>query len=100
MPTVNYDASSKLARLYGYTGRGVCTTNLAARLVAGLISGRSSGLEDLPMHRPVSPEWEREPLRWAAVRYVQNAFARIDEAETALRPPPWDAPIAKYLAGQ
>jgi len=100
MPTVNYDAPSKLARLYGYTGRGVSTTNLAARLVAGLISGRASGLEDLPMHRPDSPMWELEPLRWAAVRYVQNAFARIDEAEIAQRRPPWDTAIAKYLAGQ
>jgi glycine/D-amino acid oxidase-like deaminating enzyme len=100
MPTVNYDPSSKLARLYGYTGRGVSSTNLAARLVAGLISGRSSGLEDLPMHRANSPAWEREPLRWAAVRYVQSAFARIDEAETAQCRPPWDARIAKYLAAQ
>jgi glycine/D-amino acid oxidase-like deaminating enzyme len=100
MPTVDFDSSAKLARLHGYTGRGVSTTNLAARLAAGLITGRPSGLESLPMHRRKMRLWEPEPLRWAAVRYLQNAFARIDEAEEAGRPRPWDARLAEYLGEQ
>jgi len=44
------------------------------------------------------PLWELEPMRWAAVRYVQNAFARIDEAEEAGERRPWDASLANYLA--
>jgi len=98
MPTVSFDRSSKMGRLQGYTGRGVSTTNLAGRLLAGLITQSSSGLEGLPLHRPRMPLWEVEPMRWAAVRYVQNAFARIDEAEEAGERRPWDAPLANYLA--
>jgi glycine/D-amino acid oxidase-like deaminating enzyme len=100
MPTVDFDSTAKLARLHGYTGRGVSTTNLAARLAAGLISRRRSGLEELPLHRRQMRLWEPEPLRWAAVRYIQNAFARIDRAEETDRACPWDAPLAKYLGDQ
>jgi hypothetical protein len=34
-----------------------------------------------------------------AVRYVQNAFARMDAAEDAGRNAPWDAPLARHLYG-
>jgi len=34
------------------------------------------------------------------VRYVQNAFARIDEAESAQRRRPLDARFAEYLGEQ
>jgi glycine/D-amino acid oxidase-like deaminating enzyme len=99
LPMVNFDPATRIAGLRGYTGRGVSTTNLAARLVAGLIVGRQSGLEGLPIHRPDAPLWEPEPLRWMAVRYVQNAFARMDAAEDAGRNTPWDAPLARRLYG-
>ena len=100
MPTVNFDESMKLGVLQGYTGRGVSTSNLAARLLAGLIGKRQTGLETLPLHRRRRRRWEPEPFRWAAVRYLQNAYARIDEAEEAGRSRPWDAPIAEYLGDQ
>lgn len=100
MPAVHFDPSTKLAMLLGYAGRGVSTTNLAARLVAGLITGRPTGLEGLPIHRQPTRLWEREPLRWAAVRYLQGAFARMDAAQEAGRPEPWDARFARYLSSQ
>lgn len=100
MPIVDFDASLKLGRLHGYTGRGVTTSNLCARLLAGLIAERPSGLESLPLHRRRMRLWEPEPFRWAAVRYLQNAYARIDEAEEAGRGRPWDAPIAEFLGDQ
>ena len=43
-----------------------------------------------------SPNWEREPLRWLAVRYMQNAFLRIDEATKSGRPRPKDAALALF----
>jgi glycine/D-amino acid oxidase-like deaminating enzyme len=100
MPAAHFDPSTKVAMLLGYTGRGVSTTNLAARLVAGQITGRHTGLEGLPIHRRAGRPWEREPLRWAAVRYVQRAFARMDAAEEAGRTEPWDARFARYLSRQ
>jgi glycine/D-amino acid oxidase-like deaminating enzyme len=100
MPAVHFDPSTKLGMLLGYTGRGVSTSNLAARLLAGLIIDRRSGLEGLPLHRRASTRWEPEPLRWAAVRYVQGAYARMDAAEEGDRAAPWDARFARYLSAQ
>ncbi|MET0658894.1 MAG: FAD-dependent oxidoreductase [Steroidobacteraceae bacterium] len=100
MPTVHFDEATKLGRLHGYTGRGVATSNLAGRLLAGLIGKRHTGLERLPLHRRRTPNWEVEPLRWAAVRYLQNAYARMDEAVAQGRSMPLDAAFAKFLGGQ
>lgn len=100
MPTVCFDAGTKIGRLHGYTGRGVATSNLAGRLLAGLIAQRRTGLERLPLHRSRTPKWEIEPFRWAAVRYLQNAYARMDEAVEQGRSLPWDAAFAKFLGGQ
>ena len=100
LPTVDFDPDSKIATLHGYTGRGVSTSAHCAKLLAGLIGGRKSGLEGLPIHRPRAPRWEFEPFRWLGVRYVQNAFARIDDAEGARRRRPADAGLAEYLGEQ
>ncbi len=98
MPTVNFDPATRLARIHGYTGRGVSTTNLTARLLAGLIGEQPTGFETLPFHRARTPRWEPEPLRWMAVRYIQNAYARIDRAEDAGRNLPLDTPLADFLS--
>jgi glycine/D-amino acid oxidase-like deaminating enzyme len=97
MPAVRYDAGSRIASIMGYTGQGVSTSNLAGRLLAGLITDRQTGLEGLPLAQRSSPRWEMEPLRWLMVRYMQGAFLRIDEAAEAGRRQPMDAKAAEYL---
>ena len=78
-----FDPSSKIATARGYTGQGVSTPNLTGRILTELISGESTDLIRLPDAQRRSPVWEREPLRWLAVRYMQNGFLRIDEAGQA-----------------
>jgi glycine/D-amino acid oxidase-like deaminating enzyme len=97
MPAVGFDAGSGIGSIMGYTGQGVSTSNLAARLLAGLITQRKTGLEMLPLAQRRSPNWEMEPLRWLVVRYMQGAFLRIDEAAEAGRPRPFDSGIAESL---
>jgi len=97
MPAVAFDPSSRIGTARGYTGQGVATTNLAGRILANLILGKKTGLEALPMAQRRSRNWEAEPLRWLAVRYMQGAFARIDEAAEHGRTPPLDAPIAELI---
>ncbi len=97
MPAVRFDAGSRTGSIMGYTGQGVSTSNLAGRLLAGLIGERKTGLETLPLAQRRSPNWEMEPLRWLVVRYMQRAFLRIDEAAEAGRPRPLDAGLADFL---
>lgn len=100
LPTVAFDDTSRIGQLHGYTGRGVSTSHLAGKLLAGRITGKTTGLEDLPLHRDRTRFWEPEPLRWLGVRYVQTAFGRIDRAEKSGRKAPWDATLAEYLGEQ
>ncbi len=79
MPSVSYDRASGIATARGYTGHGVAASNLAGRALADLLSGRTTPLTGLPFVGHRSPLWEPEPLRWLGVRYVQRAFARMDE---------------------
>lgn len=97
MPSVRFDAQSKIGFIGGYTGQGVSTSNLAGKLMAGLIEGVSSGLEHLPLIQHESPGWIPEPLRWLVVRYMQDALLRIDEATESGRRPPMDAFFAEFL---
>ena len=50
-----------------------------------------------PYVREQAPNWEVEPLRWAGIRYVQNAYLRTDVADAARQRPPPDAGLAQYL---
>jgi len=97
MPAVAFDPATRIGFARGYTGQGVSTTNLAGRVLAGLIAGRRSGLETLPLAQRQSPDWEREPLRWIVVRYMQDAFLRIDTAAKTGQPSPKDSFIAEFL---
>jgi len=97
MPMAEFNPATKIATARGYTGQGVSTTNLTGRILAQLISGKRSALSQLPIAQRQSPSWEREPLRWLAVRYMQNAFLRIDEAGKQGRSKPVDAPFAQFL---
>jgi glycine/D-amino acid oxidase-like deaminating enzyme len=78
MPTVRLDRRTGIATARGYTGQGVATSNLAGRALADLITGVDSPLLELPVVGHRSPDWEREPLRWLGVRYMQHAYARLD----------------------
>jgi glycine/D-amino acid oxidase-like deaminating enzyme len=97
MPTVSFDRSSRIGTARGYTGQGVSTTNLAGRLLAGLVGEKPSRLESLPLAQRRSPDWEPEPLRWLAVRYMQDAFLRVDTALESGRSRPKDFPLAEFL---
>lgn len=99
-PTISFDPRTKVGQLFGYTGRGVSTTNISARILAGMITGKPTGLEFLPSVGNRSPQWEPEPLRWLGVRYVQEGFARMDAAMKAERPAPLDAPLVRRLSKQ
>jgi glycine/D-amino acid oxidase-like deaminating enzyme len=97
MPMAMFDADSKIATARGYTGQGVSTTNLLGRILSEFIAGKRNGLSQLPVAQRRSPKWEPEPLRWLAVRYMQNAFLRIDRAAKNGKHAPKDAGFAKYL---
>lgn len=97
MPMTEFDPATKIATARGYTGQGVSTTNLTGRILAELISGKRTELSQLPIAQRRSPNWEREPLRWLAVRYMQNAFLRIDEAGKQGKLKPKDAALAEFL---
>ena len=97
MPMTEFNPATKVATARGYTGQGVSTTNLTGRVLAELISGQRTALSQLPIAQRHSPAWEREPLRWLAVRYMQNAFFRIDDAGKRGRAKPIDAAFAQFL---
>jgi glycine/D-amino acid oxidase-like deaminating enzyme len=97
MPMTEFDPATKIATARGYTGQGVSTANLTGRILAELISGKCTELSQLPIAQRRSPKWEREPLRWLAVRYMQNAFLRIDQAGRLGKPKPKDASLAEFL---
>jgi glycine/D-amino acid oxidase-like deaminating enzyme len=96
LPTVHFDPVKRIGHSYGYTGHGVITSAICARALAGLVSGRTPD-PHAPYVREQAPNWEAEPLRWTGIRYVQNAYLRMDVAEAAGRRPPPDANLAKYL---
>jgi glycine/D-amino acid oxidase-like deaminating enzyme len=97
MPTVAFDEATRIGTARGYTGQGVSTTNLAGRLLAGLIAGNVTELHALPLVRRGSPNWEPEPLRWLAVRTMQRLFAEMDRADEAGRPRPFGSKLAIWL---
>jgi len=96
-PAVRFDPSTRIGFAGGYTGQGVATSNLAGQMLAGMITGRTTGFESLSFAQRRSPNWVVEPLRWAVVRYMQGAFQRIDEAAESGERVPLDAPIAQFL---
>lgn len=97
MPMTEFDPATRIGTARGYTGQGVSTANLMGRVLAELVSGKHTCLSQLPVAQRRSPLWEREPLRWLAVRYMQNAFLRMDQAGKEGRPNPLDAFVAQYL---
>jgi glycine/D-amino acid oxidase-like deaminating enzyme len=99
-PSFAWDPWSGIAGAFGYVGAGVAGSNLAGRTLAELITGTDSPLARLPFVNHRSPAWEPEPLRWLAVRYVQRAYARLDDRGERTGRPPDGTTLAERLAGR
>jgi glycine/D-amino acid oxidase-like deaminating enzyme len=98
MPTASFNPRSGIATARGYTGQGVAISNLAGRILADLITGVESDLTSLPMANHHARSWEPEPLRWLAVRYIQNRLQRIDEKAERTGRTPKGTSLAERLA--
>jgi glycine/D-amino acid oxidase-like deaminating enzyme len=98
MPTMSFDRHSGIAMACGYTGQGVATANLSGRVLADLISGNASELTTLPPVNHQSPRWEPEPLRYLGVRYVQQAYFRLDRQARESGQPPDGSSLAERLS--
>lgn len=98
MPTVSFDKRRGVATARGYTGQGVATSNLAGRILADLILGQASDLTHLPLVNHRSPKWEPEPLRWMAVRYIQNGLTDLDVRSERSGMAPSGKSLAERLA--
>ncbi len=99
IPNVAYDRSTGIARLCGYTGEGVAATNLAARALAALLLESESPLTSLAFVGHTSRNWEPEPLRWLAARYVGRAAQHVDDrARRTGRPPNGRSIVERLLA--
>ena len=85
--SVGYDASSRIGWAGGYVGDGVATTNLAGRTLAALLLGEESPLTHLAWVGHVSPNWEPEPLRWAAISGAIALTGSVDRSEARGRTP-------------
>ncbi len=99
MPTMTFDRRTGIATSRGYTGEGVAATNLGGRVLADQICEVGSELALLPMVGHRSRNWEIEPLRWIATRYLQHASLRIDEKSAATGQAPTGRSIAERLIG-
>jgi glycine/D-amino acid oxidase-like deaminating enzyme len=98
-PAFTWDPRSGVATASGYTGSGVAGSNLAGRTLADLITGGDTPLTRLPFVNHRSPLWEPEPLRWLAVRYIQKAYARLDERGERTGRAPDGTSLAERFAG-
>jgi glycine/D-amino acid oxidase-like deaminating enzyme len=89
MPTMRYDKTTNIATARGYTGNGVATANLAARVIADLMLEIESPITHLPPANHRSRNWEPEPFRFLGARYVLRSYNKIDrESERTGIPPP------------
>jgi glycine/D-amino acid oxidase-like deaminating enzyme len=98
MPTMSFDRVSGIAMACGYTGQGVATTNLSGRVLADLMTGTTSELTSLPTVGHQLAPWEIEPLRYMAIRYIQQAYVRLDRQAKATGVPPDGTSLAERLS--
>ncbi len=98
-PHVAFDAVSGIADAGGYVGDGLSTTNLAGRTLADLLSGTESELTGLPWVGHRSPDWEVEPLRWAAANAGTLAMGLADREERLTGRPSRIARLVAPLIG-
>ena len=81
----------------GYTGNGVVDGESCRPHVAELMLGLETERTGLPPVNHRSPNWEPEPFRYAGVRYVQRAFAKLDETAEQTGQPPSGKSLAERL---
>ena len=98
LPSITYNRRTGVAAAFGYAGQGVATSYLAGGVLADVIGGDRQRWSWLPLLGHVPRRWEPEPLRWAAVRYVQGALARLDERGRRTGHPPTGRTLAERLA--
>ncbi len=98
MPTMSYNSRTCIGRAGGYTGQGVSTTNVSGRVLADLITGKQSELTELPSVGHQSPKWEREPLRYMGIRYIQGQYFKIDERAERTGNPPDGSTLAERMS--
>jgi glycine/D-amino acid oxidase-like deaminating enzyme len=97
MPTMSYDKKTNIATARGYTGNGVATTNLAARVVTDLILGVDSAITHLPPANHRSRNWEPEPFRFLGARFVLASYNRLDRESERTGIPPSGNSLAERL---
>jgi glycine/D-amino acid oxidase-like deaminating enzyme len=95
---MSFDRTTGIATARGYTGQGVATTNLSGRVLADLITGATSELTLLPTVGHRSPDWEPEPFRYLGVRYVQQAYFKLDERSEQTGVPPDGHTLAERMS--
>lgn len=97
--SVTFDRAAGLATAGGYVGDGLSTTNLAGRTIADLVTGNTSELTVLPWVDHRSPDWEREPLRFAGANAGLLAMTIADAEESVTRRPSIAAKLMGPLVG-
>jgi glycine/D-amino acid oxidase-like deaminating enzyme len=98
LPNIWVDRRTGFGGAFGYTGQGVATSNLAGRALADLVLGHESALRALPFVGHRSRRWEPEPVRWLAIRAVQQALRRIDDRAARTGRPPSGRSLAERVA--
>ncbi|MEZ5219343.1 MAG: FAD-dependent oxidoreductase [Ilumatobacteraceae bacterium] len=79
--SVGHDRTRRLAWAGGYVGDGVGTSYLSGRMLASSITGIDDPVLTLPWFGHHSPDWEPEPVRWAAIRAAGRLTRWIDAVE-------------------
>jgi glycine/D-amino acid oxidase-like deaminating enzyme len=97
--SVSLDPATGIATAGGYVGDGLSTTNLAGRTLADLITGTDSELVRLPWVGHASPDWEREPLRFAGANLGLAAMTVADAEERLTGRPSLAARLMAPLTG-
>jgi hypothetical protein len=78
---VCFDRATGLGWAGGYVGEGVAASNLAARILADLVTDRSTPRTALPWVGDRARNWEPEPLRWLGAKVLERAAERADDEE-------------------
>jgi len=79
--TVGLDRETKIGWAGGYVGVGLTSANLAGRTLRDLVLSNPTALTELPWVNRAVQAWEREPLRWMAVRSLYAVLKAADRAE-------------------